>query len=58
MIHHIDSPSTTSEITYNFKYFLSKGSSGNVHTNRSNNDTDNADSPRTSSSVTLMEIGA
>ena len=57
-LNHIDSPSTTSEITYNFKFLNADGNTSNLHINKSEGDADGAYSGRTSCNITLMEIGA
>ena len=57
-LNHIDRPSTTSEITYNFKFLNADGNTSNLHINKSEGDADGAYSGRTSCNITLMEIGA
>ena len=51
----LDSPSTTSSITYKIQG-LTQG--GTLWINRDENDPDSTDRSRTVSSITLMEIGA
>ena len=53
---YLDSPSTTSQVTYKLQW---AGQAGNAHyINRGSGDSDNIDAPntRTSSSITLMEV--
>ena len=57
-LNHIDSPSTTSETTYNFKFLNADGNTSNLYINRSHGDADGSYSGRTSCNITLMEIGA
>ena len=57
-LNHIDSPSTTSETTYNFKFLNADGDTSNLYINRSHGDADGSYSGRTSCNITLMEIGA
>jgi len=57
-LNHIDSPSTTSETTYNFKFLNADGNTSNLYINRSHGDADGAYSGRSSCNITLMEIGA
>ena len=57
-VNHIDSPSTTSETTYNFKFLNADGDTSNLYINRSHGDADGSYSGRTSCNITLMEIGA
>jgi hypothetical protein len=52
----LDSPSTTSAITYKVQCFAQTGSSGSVTINRSGNDGDSAEIIRSASSITVMEI--
>lgn len=52
----LDSPSSTSALTYNFKG-LTEGSLG-LYVNRSTSDDNNTMYARSSSSITLIEIGA
>ena len=53
---HLDSPSSTSAITYAIQW-RSDGSQTD-YLNRSESDNDNTDNNRTASSITVMEIGA
>jgi hypothetical protein len=56
-IHALDSPSSTSSITYKLMYFVGRsGASTYVSLNRGFNDTDNDSFKRSISSITLMEI--
>ena len=57
-LNHIDSPSSTSEVTYNFKFLNADGDTSNLYINRSHGDADGSHSVRTSCNITLMEIGA
>ena len=54
---YLDSPSTTSQITYLIKWQIQRGGSYN-YINRPGYDTTGSDYHRTSSSVTLMEVAA
>jgi hypothetical protein len=51
----LHSPNTTSSFTYKIR---ARTNSGNFHINRDNTNADNANSTRTSSVITLMEISA
>jgi len=53
---YLDSPSSTSELTYKVQWALD--SAQTLYLNRSLNDTDNAAHPRSTSTITVMEIGA
>ena len=53
---YLDSPSSTSSVTYKLQW--SKNSAGTTYLNRSNVDTDSASYARSTSSITVMEIGA
>jgi hypothetical protein len=50
----IDSPSTTSEVTYQCQYYVQSGGTG--YLNRSREDADEAHCPRTGSQITALEI--
>ena len=52
----LDSPATTSATTYNVLLSHNSGSSQNFHVNRSDQDGNSGDRPRTMSTLTLMEI--
>jgi hypothetical protein len=54
----LDSPNTTSSITYGFDIGHSAGSTNTILVNRSNTDTNAADFARTISTITLMEVAA
>lgn len=54
-MQHLDSPSTTSSITYQV-YAIDEGSSTTININRSSSDTDSAARGRGVSSITVMEI--
>jgi hypothetical protein len=55
-IHFLDSPNTTSEITYNIKLAHNSGGAQTWHMNRTDADGNTADRPRAMSGITLMEI--
>lgn len=56
-IMFLDSPSTTSSVTYNV--YAATESSGSLYINRTQNDSDNnTNGARTQSTITLMEIAA
>ena len=55
-ITYLDSPNTTSLITY--KFTGGAEGSNTIYINRSDNDTDSNTIARTASSITVMEIGA
>jgi hypothetical protein len=56
-ISFLDSPSTTSAVTYKIQMRSSVSGGGNAsYINRSNGDTDNASAARGVSTITLMEI--
>ena len=50
---HLDSPSTTSEITYKVQ---TKTNTGTISVNQSGADADNSIHPRLSSTITVMEV--
>lgn len=54
-IHYLDNPATSSSVTYKIQY-QAPGSSKTVYINRHENDADAATSPRTVSSISLMEV--
>ena len=53
-MNHLDSPSSTSAITYSIK--CRQGVSGNVYVNRTKGDSDSVSTARTVSTITVMEI--
>lgn len=55
---HLDSPSTTSAVTYKLQGVLGASYSGIFHLNKSNGDSDADFGGRTASSITVMEIEA
>ena len=57
-IMFLDSPSSTSELTYNFRFLNSDGDTSTLYLNRSHEDSDGAYIGRGASSITLIEIGA
>jgi len=54
----IDSPSSTSSITYHATYHVGDGSGITLYTNRTVSDSDDGANARTGSIIMLMEIGA
>lgn len=54
--HFVDSPSSTSALTYGIKLRHSSGSAQSIYVNRSHNDTDDAVIGRGASVITVMEI--
>jgi hypothetical protein len=56
-VNHLDSPASTSAITYKVQGFVAAGS-GNFYVNRSSTDANSASFMRGVSSITVMEIGA
>ena len=52
----LDSPSTTSSTTY--KIMVRCNNSRNTYVNRTHDDSDDNDTPRTASSITVMEVSA
>jgi len=58
-INALDTPSSTSSITYKLMYFGGEGANSNsIFFNRAEGDSDTDEFKRTISSITLMEIGA
>jgi len=57
-ISGVDSPATTSAITYGVDWYNSNGSAQTVNVNRSSTDTDNDDYGRGVSTITVMEVSA
>jgi len=55
---HLDSPSSTSAITYKLQAKNLASSTGVMYIGRSKNDGDNTYIPRTPSSITVMEVAA
>ena len=55
-INYLDSPASTSALTYKIQGFA--GGSGNIYVNRSTNDTNDVAHARGVSTITVMEIGA
>lgn len=55
---YLDSPSSTSALTYQIKGTLGSSYSGTLYVNRTTNDTDADYGARSRSSITVMEIGA
>jgi hypothetical protein len=53
---YLDSPATTSAITYKLQATLGLDYSGNFYLNRPKTDSDNSFSGRTASTITVMEI--
>jgi len=56
-VNHLDSPSSTSALTYKVQGFAAAGS-GSFYVNRSSTDANSASFMRGVSSITVMEIGA
>jgi hypothetical protein len=54
-ITHLDSPSTTSQVTYKLQ---ASTEAGTLYVNRTGTDTDASSQPRMVSSITVLEIGA
>jgi hypothetical protein len=54
--HYVDSPSSTSELTYQLKATLGDSYSGTIYFNRTENDTDASYGARSRASITLLEI--
>jgi hypothetical protein len=54
----LDSPSTTSAVTYKWQCGMIGGNPGDVYINRTDDDSDSADIIRMASTITVMEIGA
>jgi hypothetical protein len=57
-INFLDSPSSTSEQTYTFRFLNADGSTSNITLNKSQSDADAAYAGRAISTITLMEIVA
>jgi hypothetical protein len=55
-ITYLDSPSSTSALTYKVQVRISESTTGYINTTA--NDTDNSTYPRAASSIIVMEIGA
>jgi hypothetical protein len=55
VIQYLDSPATTSAVTYKIKWSVQ--AAGTIYLNRSYTDTDNSQFNRPTSSITVMEIG-
>ena len=54
--HYLDSPSSTSELTYGIKIRHSSSSTQTIYCNISSDDTDNAKYSRPASTITAMEV--
>ena len=52
----LDSPSSTSSLTYSVRLSHSSGGTRTVYVNRSETDSDTSDFPRAASTITVMEI--
>ncbi len=52
----LDSPSSTSELTYGIKIGHTSGSSKTMYINRSHDDSDDASYGRNASTITVMEV--
>ena len=57
-IKYLDSPATTSALTYSVSVAHDSGSSRTIYLNRGSNDSDLAYVPRAISTITLMEVSA
>ena len=55
-VNHLDSPATTSAVTYGLYHAEADNGSNGLYINRSQSDTDNTNFNRVTSSITLMEI--
>lgn len=55
-VHYLDSPATSSAVTY--KIQIAASNSGDVYVNRSHSDSDATSIPRCSSTITVMEVRA
>ena len=55
-INFLDSPNTTSAITYSVKLAHNSGGAQTFHLNKTDNDGNNTDRPRATTTLTLMEI--
>ena len=55
-VHFLDSPNTTSAITYKFWFFHTSGSTRTLYINQSHEDTNHAEISRAVSTITLTEI--
>jgi len=56
VLNFLDSPSTTSQITYGIKLGHSSGSTRTVYVNRPDNNTNSNNYARTTSTITVMEV--
>ncbi len=54
----LDSPATTSSITYGIQLYNTAGTTETVYLNRAATDSDAVNVPRLTSSITVMEVGA
>ena len=54
--NHLDSPSSTSQITYGVKLNHTSGSSKTMYVNRSHTDNNDAQTGRSTSTITVMEV--
>ena len=57
-LNYLDSPSTTSEITYTIRIRDTSGAGPTVYFNRTGSDADNSGQYRTASTLICMEVGA
>ena len=60
MITHefLDSPNTTSSVTYSYRFSHDSNSSKTIYLNRDHTNSDNSNASRGYSSITLMEVAA
>lgn len=56
--HHLDSPATTSSVTYSVDVVNTSGTTATLYVNRGDSDTDASTRRRTVSSITVMEVSA
>ncbi len=57
-INHLDSPSTTSSVTYNIRFFQVYATSVTLYLNRGGDTEDNSGRVRATSTITAMEVAA
>ena len=55
-VHWIDSPSSTSAVTYKIEFAARGVGTLTAYINKTSSDTDNSEFQRTASSLTIMEI--
>ena len=57
-INHLDSPSTTSSVTYNVRFYQQYATSVTLYLNRGGHGENNAGRTRATSTITAMEVAA